>query len=520
MYDHVTDRPSVRILIGTAVCVAFLALIYFFTPYYSTQFLWEARKALFWILPLLMIAASVGATVVVLAAVFRAGDDACVRASIGVGILGCIAAIGFWCWHGYAQDKVYADSVIVDTTAESMPELSVRTPLSVAQAQSRTTLSNIVGADLITDSTMYIPGDTEYTTLATGRHMLGNYSAVAVQKFPLTGRSEGSQCTFSDNASRSLSGTFNHNLGRSINSERRGVNWDTDDAYGLCDHEGTPWVVVPLKKQTGVFIVTERPAGVALYNGKSGEVTIHDIAPDWVRGATYPMSLVEKQRESTTASGSWMQWFRNLVGWKSAEGAAHANNSSEFVLGGADKKPLYTTPLSNQGNSTGIAAVSTVDAQAGHPGELNPYVVHVFPKPWVSVDAIESRIKADYQDIPNWQTLLVQEIAPLDAHRWVATIGNDQNTLYRVIGSGDLGVLDGASNDASTCLYQGTESKSKRCGTLALTNGNGIGTQYGPGGSPDAVPPRLDPSLKGMSDKELADLLRQIADELHSRAGG
>ncbi len=300
------------------------------------------------------------------------------------------------------------------------------------------------------------------------------------------------------------------------------MNWSVDDAYGICDKEGTPWVVVPLKKQVGWAVVTERPAGVALYNGSTGSLEVHDDAPEWVNGVTYPMSLAEKQRESGTAQGTWMQWWRNLIGWKTAEGDANASNGSEYVLGNDEDSTAYTTLLSNQGNSTGIAAVSTVDAHRSVNGELTPYVVYTFPAPWVSVDAITSRIKADYQDIPNWQTLHVQEIAPLDAQRWVATIGNDQNTLYRVVGSGTLEPMPGAAGDAATCLYQGTDAKPRRCGTLALAEGNGIGTQYGPadtGQNPAAVVPSTEAPLRELSDGELADLLRRIAAELDTRAG-
>jgi len=498
--------------ITASLIVAALAVLYWLTPYLSTHLIWALRASSFVWIPLLIVAA-LGV------ACWLSGEFVIGALAVGAGL----ATAGFWFFHSYAVDKEYASSVVaVSASDDHLPEMGVRAPYSVAQAQSRTTLSGVAGADLILGSTAYDPATGHFTTLAKGREMLNNYAAVAVQTFPTTGRSTGTQCVFSEDAHRSLDGWFTHSLGRAINSERRNVSWEDDDAYGLCAKDGTPLVVVPLTKQKGWLWVTEVPAGVAVYNGQTGVTTVSDTVPEGITGPTYPMSLAKTQREATDATGTWMQWFRNLIGWDAAAGNANHENPSELVLGTDGGEAVYATPLTLKGTSTGISAVSTVRADTFTAGELNPLVIRTVKPTWVSIDAIEARIRADYQDIPNWQNLHVQEVAPVDDGRWVATIGNDQNTLYRVIGSGDLSPLPKVENDAATCLYQGMEAKMIRCGTRALTDGSGIGTQYGPNdGTPAAAPPvSVDGPLSKMSDKELTDLLRRLADELERRNGG
>lgn len=495
------------VVIAATVGAAFM--LRWLLPFWSTQIFWEVRSSLFWSVPLLV-------CVLLVAFTFNMevyGGFAALLAFVAIAIF-----IGYSaCYHGYAQDQVYAKSIVVSN--DPMLDMNIRTPYSVAQAQAKTTLSNIAGADLLADTTRFDQQGDKFTTLASGRDMLGNYSAVAVQQFPLTGRSHGSQCLFSDNARHALSGSLTHSLGRVINEKQRGVNWSESDSYGLCADDGTPLVIVPLKKQVGWFVVTEVPAGAAVYNGHTDEVYIeHDTSK--LEGATYPLSLSARQRESSDALGGWWQYVRNQIGWRPAAGEVNSANSAEFVLGGKDGKMYYVTPLSLQGNSTGIAAVSVMNADSEKYGERSMLTVYTTAPTWVSVEAVESRIKADYQDIPNWQTIAVQEVVPVGGNRWIATLGNDQNTQYRVEGTGDLSpIADG--NDAATCLYQGTDAAPIRCGTLAMRGGNGVGTQYG---TVDRVPvvasPQTQVPVNDMSDAELAALLRQIADEISHRSGG
>jgi hypothetical protein len=136
-------------------------------------------------------------------------------------------------------------------------------------------------------------------------------------------------------------------------------------------------------------------------------------------------------------------------------------------------------------------------------------VVHRLDSPWVSTSAIAQRIQADYQDIPNWQNLRILEVAPTGSTRWVATIGNDQNVLYRVEGDGAL------QGEEATCLHRGDGTRI-RCGTVADQGGSGVGTQYGPGGGP-AVPVAPDADLSTLTDQQLLDLAGRAQQEIARR---
>lgn len=128
--------------------------------------------------------------------------------------------------------------------------------------------------------TTYLAADDSYTSLVERRGWSEGYSTALVQHVPLTGRATGTTCDFSTAADSRIGGNFGGNLGRKINQTQRGVSWDEGDVYGYCADDPaqpgtrTPMVVVPLTEQDGFFIVTERPAGYALYNGKTGQLDI------------------------------------------------------------------------------------------------------------------------------------------------------------------------------------------------------------------------------------------------------
>ena len=523
----------IKVGISTAVVAGIIALFALFAPYYSTQLWWELRKELFFWLPLLGLLLAVAAVFV--ATVWsqdrkdkrssRYHDNSAVSLVplVAVGILG-LAALGFWVfgWHSYEAKATYAQHT--QQTDQPVPDFGQRAPFSVAEAQAKSNLSSVPNTTLEDGSTSYLPNRETYTSLVKVRSGISTgYAAVISQKFEAGGRAKATTCKFSDKAGARLEGNFSGNLGRKINSAQRGVNWSTDDAYGYCDGD-TPMVVVPLKKQVGILVVTERFAGVAIYNGKTGEVTI-DRHPTNVPGAVYPESLAKKQREATSASGSFSDWMFNRVGFEPASDESNEKNSSEYLLRQGEHGAEYATLLRSKNSSgSGITAVGTVDGHFATYGDLAPLKIHTLNPAWVSLDAIVQRIKADYQDIPNWNTISVQEIAPLGANRWVATIGNSQNILYRVEGTGDLNTpmpVQGAG-DSVTCLYKQPNLDTPiRCGTAALQGSNGVGTQYGAQTPTNSTPQASVPTgdLGKLSDADLARLNQQISDEISKRLG-
>jgi hypothetical protein len=513
-------RVSRYVVYGIPVVALFL--FRWFAPYYSTQIMWEGRKALFWLLPL----AAVAACACVALAGFAMGEGAGGSAKTSLRTVGglfaaaTVAALvgGVW-WagstHGYLQARDYYTATTV--TSDPVPVIGQRAPYTVAHKQAQANLGDQSG-DI--DESNYLPATDTYTTLLNRRGPLQGYQTLLSQTLPLTGHGVGRTCGFDRaHANRSLAAFFGHSLGRAVNTARRDVNWSASDVYAYCDSAGAPVVVVPLKKQTGWTVVTERPAGVALYNGKTGALTFRDDGAG-LPGPSYPLSIAARQREALNAPGGYWDYRANRTGHEADSEPDSPNvqggNSTEFVAAvGARGHGGYLTMVTGRGSATSISAVAVVDANPAV-GQLRhglaPLTLHMQRPAWKSPGAVAKRIRADYGDIPNWQQLHIFEVIPIGGNRWAATIGNDQNVLYRVQGDGTL-----PDDPTATCLHE-KDGTAIRCGTRANIGGNGVGVQYGPDGTPQAA---LGPAtvvvrgddLTTLSPTELATLQRQITDE-------
>lgn len=489
--------------ITTGVAALLLALWIVLAPYLWTNIWWFLRASLWLLVPVTLLAAAGIAAAIHVQTRLDNGKSSVLLtpAYVGLMLLGFVALLGWGFGHSYEQDRRYLQSVTV--ADGNVPVLGQRAPYQVATVQARPNLGDNPGD--IAD-TSYLASSDAYSTLVERRGMFEGYATVLTQSIPLTGRGTGTTCEFSEQADRRIDGNFAGNLGRLIGTERRWVNWYDEDVYGYCD--GTiPIVVVPLIEQDGLFVVTQRPAGVALYNGRTGALEFRDDTTG-IPGPAYPMTLAAMQRQATHAIDGFDAWLWNRAGWETTEGDDDTNsgNAAEFNLAVSDRA-TYVTPLTGRGSATSISAISTVPAN-GPATALAPLTVHRLDPDWLSPSAIVSRIRADYQDIPNWQQIKVMELAPTSGDRWVATLGNDQNVLYRAEGTGDLG------GEEPTCLLRADGSRI-RCGTLADHNGNGIGTQYGSGQN-TPVPD----DLTSLTPQQLADLQRRVADEVQRRLEG
>jgi hypothetical protein len=498
-------KPSVKVAIGVGVVAVVPALCAGLAPYYSTLVWWELRKTLPWLVMFLLGAGAIGAALWTAAWLYDKYDRIVTGLLLAVGgvLIGGFLTV-LWMVHtDYSQARAYAASVHI--VNDPVPQLAPRAPYQVGQAQARPNLGDIPGD--IADTT-YLPGQDRYATLVNRRGSLSGYEVAFTQQIPLQGRGTADQkCRFSPRADARLGGNFSHNLGRLIAEKRQWVRFSNDDAYAYCDGD-TPYVVVPLKKQVGIWVVTERSAGVAVYNGRTGKVDILDSGAG-IPGPSYPLSLAAKQRESTWATGSFGDYWFNRVGWETPDDDVNSGNDTEFILshGGA---PTYITPLTGRGSATAISVVTEVPA-TGRSGGLAPLYVHKLDPVWVSPKALVDRIKADYQDLPNWQNIQVYEVIPTGGDAWVATLGTGQNILYRVTGTGTL------RGDNPTCL-QRADGTTVRCGSVADRAGNGPGTQYGTNpGQTGAGTGAGSGDLHSLSDAQLADLQRRVADEVGCR---
>ncbi|KXK62142.1 hypothetical protein AWW66_09895 [Micromonospora rosaria] len=494
------------LLLGGPVLLA--AGCYGLAPYYTTIAVWELR-------PILPVALAVAVGLAIAAGLGSLGarlDEYDNRPMIGLGLAGCligaIVAVGWITHTQYQQDRTLAGTLTVTTTP--VPDLAGRTPFQVAQAQARSALPD--GGDIVSDA--HLPDQGRHATLVTRRGMLAGYATVLTT--PATGDGQGpaGRCEFDHHrADARAGGLFGHNLGRQISTHQRWVRFTADDIYAYCDHD-RPIVVVPLKRQSGILVVTEKPAGVALYDGKTGELTITTDTTG-VPGPSYPLSLAAQQRDATTATGSFTDWLFRRAGWELPDDDVNSANTAEYTLT-TDGRPTYVTPMTARGSATAISAITTVPAR--HSGlRLAPLTVHRLDPTWVSPTAIADRIRADYQDLPNWHTITVYEIIPTGRDRWTATLGTGQTILYRATGVGTL------TGDTPTCLHH-TDGSILRCGSTANTHGNGPGLHYAPNSTPRPGEGHPTPSsapndrdLNRMTDQQLADLHRRIADETACR---
>jgi hypothetical protein len=259
-----------------------------------------------------------------------------------------------------------------------------------------------------------------------------------------------------------------------------------------------------------VLTVTEGPAGAALYNGHTGDLTVTtDTAA--IPGSTYPISLAARQREGTAAMGGFADWWFERGGWDASDDGTNEGNNSEFTLRFADGTgSAYVTPLTPQGEASSVVAVSTVPARQTGLG-LGPMTVHRLNPTWSSPEAVVALIKAEYRDVCCWNEDRVFEVVPTGGTTWTATVGSEQSIRYRVEGRGQVGGRE------ATCLKT-AEGALIRCAYAA------------PGSPEEAELKRIEEQkkqqeqqpgqtgdLRGLTDQQLAELNTRLAEEMNRR---
>ncbi|WP_405977013.1 hypothetical protein [Streptomyces sp. NBC_00158] len=487
-----------------------------YAPYYSTVLVWELRKLFAWLaLPLLALGLVALVGIVRWFVRSRRGGGG---AGGAAGVLGCLGAVVglalavWWLVYGaYLQDRGYMAATEVVT--EPVPVLAPRSPYLVGKAQAAPHLGDVTGE--ISDTT-YLPDSDRFATLVERRGWLSGYEVGLVQEVPLGGSGRAQQrCSFDvDVADARIGGWFGHNLGRKISAQKRWVRFEADDAYVTCSGD-VPVVVVPLKRQTGTLVVTERPAGVALYDGRTGKVTV-TTETDAVPGPSYPLSLAARQREAVAAVGGFTDWWFERSGWDASEDGANEGNDSEFTLRQADAggRSVYVTPLTPQGEASSVVAVATVPARH-QGGGLAPLTVHRLDPTWSSPQAIIALIKAEYRDVCCYNDDRVFEVVPTGGTTWTATIGSEQHIRYRVEGRGQV-----AGREA-TCL-KAADGALIRCAFAAPGSPEEQELkrrEERAKGKPRAEPPDLG-DLTAYTPEQLAELNRRIGEEVNRRLKG
>lgn len=417
-----------------------------------------------------------------------------VAAVAAVGVLSYMFAVG-----SYEQSKLYLAHVQEVTLSQSL-RFEPRAAVPVAHAQAPNSMTTV--GDLKPELSTYIPQQDRFTTLVESKEWFGGYTEVVNQKVALTGQSTHSNCAFAPAAKKRLGGWFDGSLTMTMAQQVGfGTVWEESDAYGFCDSNGTAMVVQPLLRTEGVWPAVYMPAGVALYNGNTGEIRIMSGA----EAATLPGPTVSEAWAhhlwgATRASADWWSYQQGTVGFGDTSNDPkdpNAENRSEFLLKESGGETMYVSPLTNRGSGSGITALAVVSATASDQVPTMRILKFSPEQQRQSNSAAVDRIKMAFGDLPWASGLQVFELSPLQSDGvWVASIGLRQNVLYRA----ELGP------DGSACLKTAS-GKSVRCVLSSDTSA--------PGSTPAGSAAGLD--LSKLSDAELAVLVGQVDAEVQKR---
>jgi hypothetical protein len=450
-----------------------------------------------WGFPLLLLA-------VVCAAVAIALASNKVAAAVVIGVLGLGGLIFYGNARSYNTLLEYASTV--HDTADPMPALKERAPFLVAERQASSNLSGINGQ---IDATDYLADSNHYSTLV-ARTGIGNpgYAAIINQTIALTGQATGKPCLFDEKkAGQRMDGWFGNSLTRAIAAKDSMLIAKKDDAWGYCDGD-TPKIVVPVTKLNGWLNPVHVPAGVAIYDGKTGVVEIRDeVKAGELPGPVIGLSYVQRLNDSlATRGGDWWSMIMGQSGISDELKDANdpnKDNSSAFSLAYKDAPgSVYASPFTSRASSRSIEHVALLESGHVKAGESPSANLFQLKTPRQSNSATADKVKADYSDL-DWATgLSVQEIIPVSHDTWAASIGLNQNVVFRIQ----------VKDDGSSCLIK--DGKTLRCVDAA---GQASGEAGKPASDPGTGSAGVPGEISGLSNEELAKLQDTVTREVLKR---
>lgn len=256
-------------------------------------------------------------------------------------------------------------------------------------------------------------------------------------------------------------------------------------------------VVQPLWRYKGMWTVTKVAAGAAVYDERGLRVlSPADLEKENIEGPTYPASLVVTGRAALTAMGSMGDWYANRAGYELTDKDSedtNMGNTHGFSLVGEDKVVYYTTPLTPRGSSQSIVALMVAPARQTADPDMGKFRIETSVN-LVATSTIVNNLKSasvsgDTDWIARWSAgMRVYEMVPNKNGHWTASIGLGQVVNYRADISPDGSV--------SVTRTDGGVSSKKPEDTVTVNNGK---------------------PLSEMSKEELANLIKQAAEELAKR---
>ena len=489
---------TVVVAIVTAIVVAAVAGFAYYWQPGIFHAMWSLARMVW--LPAIVFAVGVGIALIGLGIPEHKRTKRATLFSVGViGVLSSLVVAGV---VTYQSNAAYSTS-LATTTAENTSEMvsfSDRAPFDVAAETSNRTLGDTTGTATGVVKSLPLNGDHgEYSTSVIRRGFAQGYESTQVLNVPIYGTANNSHvkfCDYSDDATLRFGGFFpKNNLTRAIYHK---TSWSVSaaqrDSFVVCDGD-TPMVYAPLTQQKGVFAPHRVPAGVAIYNGTTGELVIEDNYEGTL--PVYPQSLATQQRESTRFSQTFFDYIFKRAGYEDTSKDAddpNGDNRAEFNMANESRDAsMFVTPLTKPGASSSIVALGTVESNSMTKGELNPYTVNTYPdgQSQQATSSIAARIMSEQLSGYKGQGLSVFEVVPQKDGTWVATIGKSQSILYRALiaPDGSITLIDG---DEKVPSGENTEDKAE-----------------------DSVTTK---PVDEMSEDELRELGNKIVDELSKRA--
>lgn len=352
--------------------------------------------------------------------------------------------------------------------------------------------------------------DSRYTTLITGRSVIGDAGYISVRQFelPKSGpldQAKSNSCPVPKQMGKRLGAWLPwRSLDREISLLAPFSHFDYNDAYGYCDANGKPVVVQPLYRYSGIWIVLKRFSGAAVYTPQGLQIMDPaQLEVAKIEGPTMPLNVVTTLRESLVASGSYADWWGQRAGYDTTskdEEDTNTDNNAEFSLVTTKGKLNYVTPLSPRGSSQSIVANLVVEAQQhSRPRQGTARLETGVDLPATSSleNAIRSAsVPADSEWSTRWAAgMKVYEIVPTQDGNWEASIGLGQEVNYRAVIS-PTGAVSVTREDP---LPQGGGSVfPAEAGTSAPSHG-------------------VPTDLSALSKEQLAQLISRAAAELAAR---
>lgn len=486
------SRASIPAGVVLAVlAVIAVGLLFILDPLARARFV---NGAIVWFIPLAILAISG------IVALYGVIADRAAPLIAGI-LIGIVGLIGFSIHRDWQTHLSYAATV--EETSDPVPDFDDRAPHQVAARQATSSLSGINGTPA---RTAYLPGDDLYTTLVEKPGLMNpGYTALVSQDIALTGQAKGSTCRFSDRANDRIGGFFGYSLQREIAGIDSRLIVSPGDAYGYCDGD-TPMVAVPVTKLHGWIVPIHKPAGVALYNGKTGETELlegKDTAK--LPGGAIGLRYSERVNESMkTWGGTWWSTTMKQTGLTDQpkdEDDPNALNATNFALR-AGYYTAFASPLTSAASSVTVDAVLVMDSSIAEAGKAPVATMHRLATPRSSNAATADRVKAEFADLAWSSGIFIQEIVPAADGEWAASIGLNQNITHRVL----------IKDDGSSCL-QDARGNVVRCSDDAPA-------QQGSSGSPEgAAPVAVPDDISKLSDAELQKLLETVTAEVFNRLG-